>query len=68
MIINVENHNMVVEGDKVKNIELIHDDLLRKGPIKKNKPEKTPLIIYHLENGGRWEFETEVIIKGEDLE
>ena len=62
MKLNIQNHNVIIEGSKVKSIEFIYDDLLRKGQIKKNKPEKTPLIIYHLEDGGKWEMETEVII------
>jgi hypothetical protein len=63
MKINVKNHNLIVEGEKVKSIEFLYDDLLRKGPIKKNKPEKTPLIIYHLEGGGMMEFEADLMIE-----
>lgn len=63
MKINVEKHSLIVEGEKVKSIEFLYDDILRKDKvIKPNKPEKVPLIVYHLENGGKWEFETEVII------
>ena len=68
MKLNVSNHNLLINGEKVKEIEFLYDVLLRKGPLKPNKPEKKLLVIYHLESGSKWELEADLIVTEEDLQ
>ncbi len=68
MKIDVSSQNVYVNGEPVKEIEILYADLLRnEKEIKKKKPEKAPLVAYHLKGGGKWEFETKIIISEDEL-
>ena len=63
MKLDVSKQNITVNGEEVKEIEILYDELLRNDKnIKEINPTKMPLIAYHLRNGGKWEFETKIII------
>ena len=63
--IDTSNHSLLINGEKVVAISLSYDELLKKGPIRANKPEKEPLITYHLLGGGKWVFTTKIIVEVE---
>jgi len=64
MKFDVSDNKVFVQGEEVKEVEILYADLLRNDKnIKKKETEKTPLIAFHLVGGGKWEFETKIIVE-----
>lgn len=71
MKFDVSNQNIKVNGEDVKEIEILYAKLLRNEKnikLKDNLEDggKLPLIAYHLKGGGKWEFETKIIVDKND--
>ncbi len=63
MKLDVSTQGISINGEAVKEIEILYDKLLRNDKnIKETKPTKLPLIAYYFEDGSKWEFETKIII------